>query len=287
MEIRNKVDSQARHREQIQEAEKILLGYIEKRKKQLAELALSTLLELDPGHPKKSEYEIWIRDLDQEVALQQRLDQELLGGRNALLNGEIEQARKHLAALRKIDSWSSLADSLAAEIAAAEEDEEQTGQIDRLKQQFEDSLANGTLTAAEQQLVRLAQLDVPKVTLDFLRLKLEESRILARDQADASELQTAYDQALTRRDWQAAREAAHQFGKRFSGDDRAARLFHQVSEMEAAERRQHSLREGISTLERFVAEGKKREAELALKLLHSLRLDPQHLSALEERVRKL
>ena len=287
MEIRNKVDSQARRREQIQEAEKILLGYIEKQKKQLAELAFSTLLELDPDHPKKSEYEIWIRDLDQEVALQQRLDRELRGGRTALLNGEIEEAKKHLAALRKIDSWSSLADSLASEIAAAEQDEEQTGQIGQLKQQFEDSLANGTLTAAEQQLVRLAQLDVPKVTLDFLRLKLEESRILARDQADASELQAAYDEALARRDWQAAREAAHQFGKRFSGDDRAARLFHQVSEMEASERRQQSLREGISTLERFVAEGKKREAELALKLLHSLRLDPQQLSTLEERVRKL
>ncbi len=281
------MDSQARRREQIQEAEKILLGYIEKQKKQLAELAFSTLLELDPDHPKKSEYEIWIRDLDQEVALQQRLDRELRGGRTALLNGEIEEAKKHLAALRKIDSWSSLADSLASEIAAAEQDEEQTGQIGQLKQQFEDSLANGTLTAAEQQLVRLAQLDVPKVTLDFLRLKLEESRILARDQADASELQAAYDEALARRDWQAAREAAHQFGKRFSGDDRAARLFHQVSEMEASERRQQSLREGISTLERFVAEGKKREAELALKLLHSLRLDPQQLSTLEERVRKL
>ena len=87
--------------------------------------------------------------------------------------------------------------------------------------------------------------------------------------------------------WAAARDVAHRFGKRFKNSPRAAEMFNEVNRREAEQRRQQSIKQGLATLERFLAEGKRGEAELALKLLQGLDLDEAQFAALEERVRKM
>ena len=130
-------------------------------------------------------------------------------------------------------------------------------------------------------------MDVPKLTVDFFRKRLAQAREQAREQAEGEALTAIFRRHLENRDWQSARDVAHRFGERFPDRPEASRFFNQVIEMEAAERRQQSLEQGIATLEKFLAEGKRREAEVAVKLLRQLQLDEQQLARFAERVAKM
>lgn len=281
------MDSQEKRQASLKKAEEIFLQYIQQQKKQLAELAFETLIELAPNHPKRQEFELWLRDLDQEVVLQKRMDETLAAGRAALEQGNLFEARRRLAELRKLDSWADVVGEFELEIQATEKDEAESADIGRLKAIFEEELAARRYEKAEEALHRLNSLDVPKVTLDFLRKHLAESRADSANEAEAAGLAAQVQKHLAAKQWQAAREVAHSFGERFPQNPRAAQLFNQVNEMEAAERRQLSLQEGIQTFERFLAEGRRQEAELALKLLESLNLDQERLAALTLKVRGL
>ena len=79
---------------------------------------------------------------------------------------------------------------------------------------------------------------------------------------------------------------ADQAGKRFPHHPRPSEMFNEVNLREAAERQQESIRQGVAALEQFVAEGKRSEAELALKLLKG-KVDEARFGELEERVRAL
>ena len=281
------VDSQEKRQAGLKKAEEMFLQYIQQQKKQLAELAFETLIELAPNHPKRQEFEIWLRDLDQEVVLQKRMDEALAAGRAALGQRDLVEARRRLEELRKLDSWADVVGEFEAEIQAAAQDEAESADIERLKASFEEHLEARRYQQAEDALKRLAELDVPKVTLDFLRKHLAESRADSADEAEAAAIVSQVEELLAAKQWQAAREVAHSFGERFPTTPRAAQLFNRVNEMEAAERRKLSLQEGIQTFEKFLAAGRRREAELALKLLESLELDKAQLAALELKVRSL
>ena len=281
------MDSQEKHKAGLRKAEEMFLQYIQQQKKQLAELAFETLIELAPNHPKRQEFEIWLRDLDQEVMLKKRLEETLEAGRLALRQGDLSEARRCLQALRKLDSWADVIEQFSAEIEAAQQDEVETADIVRLKAVFEGHLSLRNYHEAEKALATLAALDVPKVTLDFLRKHLAASQANTADEAEATAIVNEVQKHLDAEQWQAAREVAHGFGERFPHNPLAAQLFNQINEKEAAQRRQLSLREGIQTFERFLAEGKKGEAELALKLLEHLDLDKGQLAVLELKVRGL
>jgi len=279
-----KVESEEKARERLRQAEEMLTRYIQQRKKSLAELALEALLEIAPQHPRRDEYRIWVGELDQEVAMQRRIDEQLEAGRAAARAGEMKRAKKHLEALRKLDPWADATEELAAEIAEAEEEEAESADIERLKLDFEKLLEGRHFERAAEGIERLAGRDVPKVTLDFLRKRLEEARSRDRDRLEAEELQARYERALAARDWEGARETAREFGKRFPDRSDAAELFNRVTEVEAAERRKQSIEQGIATFEKLLAEGKRQEAEVALNLLERLHLDAKQLEQLRRRV---
>ncbi len=283
----SEVAGREKRRVNIQTTEEMLTRYIQQRKKPLAELALETLLELVPNHPRRSDYEIWVADLDQEVALQKRIDEQHSGGRVALQTGDLAVAERHLEALRKLDPYAPATETFAEEVDAAQQGQEETADIERLKQEVEKLLEAGKLEEAERELARLGGMDVPKVTIDFLRKRLEATGRRRAEAATARAFETELRKRLAARDWQGARDIAQQYGKRFRGSPRSTELFHEVNRLEAGERRQQSVLEGVATFERFLAEGKRREAELALKLLHSLEVDPAQLAELKRRVEQL
>ncbi len=267
--------------------EEMLVRYIQQRKKPLAELALETLIDLAPNHPRRSDYETWVADLDQELELQRKVERRLDAGRAALRQGDLAGAEKHLGTLRKLDSDGSAAEQLAADVANAAQGRAQSAGIERGKQELERLLAAGQLGAAERQMEQLGRMDVPKVTIELLRKRLEEVRRLLRERAEAEELIAVFDRHVAARDWPNARETAQRFGRRWPTSNRATELFNRVNEREAAQRRQQSVDEGLATLERFLAEGNRQGAELALKLLKRLDLAQQQLARLEERVQAL
>lgn len=268
----------------LHQAEEMLRRYIQQRKKPLAEMALETLLEIAPQHPRLEEYRKWVADLDEELALQRRLDDELAAGRAALLSGDLALARRRLEALGKLDPGGTEAETLARELAVAEQERAESAGIERLKSEVEELIGSGRFDEADRMVERLAAMDVPKLTVDFFRKRLQEARAKARERSEAEGLIAAFNRHLERREWQLARDLAHRFGERFPERSEASKMFNQVTEMEAAERRQQSLEQGIETLEKFLAAGQRREAEVALKLLRQLELDEERLARFAERV---
>ncbi|MCP3959981.1 MAG: hypothetical protein GY719_19225 [bacterium] len=277
-------ESEERRRSNLQATEEMLIRYIQQRMKPLAEMALETLVELSPNHPRRGDYEHWVADLDEEVAHQRRIEEQFDAGRAAVQKGDLRAAEKHLEALHKDDPDSSLSQRLASKIVEATQGQALSAGIQRAKQELEELLAANRLDEAEQQMVRLSRMDIPKVTIDVLRQRLEEGRQKLRDQAEAAKLLKLFEQFVGNGDWPSAREVAQRYGGRFPASERTGELFGRINEMEAAQRRRQSLDEGLAAVELFIDEGKRHEADLALKLLESLALDPAKLERLRERV---
>ncbi len=271
----------------LRRAEEMLMRYIQERKKPLAELALETLLELAPDHPRRQEFEIWVRDLDQELVSQQRIDEHLKVGRQALRLGSMDDAHRALAALRKVDPMGRASELLGSEIEAAVQGQAESADIRRHKDAIEDLIAQRDFPRAEQAMVELSRLDVPKVSIDFLRKRLVQAQARAQDDSDSQDILRTLERQLAAHDWQGARETAHRFGERFPTGTRASELFNRVAEEESAERRKASIRQGVQALEGFLSQGKKHEAALALKLLQNLNIGAEEYQALEARVNAL
>ena len=276
-----------KRRTNLQATEEMLTRYIQQRKKPLAELALTTLIEIAPHHSRRADYETWVADLDQELVLEGKIQQQVADGRAALRRGDLATAKSRLETLRKLDPDSQATGDLAADVTAAAQGQALSADIERAKTRLEELLAAGQLDEAEQQMTRLGEMDVPKVTIDFLRKRLEDHRRQLRDQAAAGELISVFERYLAARDWPNAREVAQRFGQRFPSSPRGAELFARVNDSEAAQRRQQSIREGLATLEGFITQGNRHDAELALKLLSRLDLEPERLAQLDARVRAL
>jgi tetratricopeptide (TPR) repeat protein len=271
----------------LQTTEEMLLRYIQQRKKPLAQLALDTLIEIVPQHPKLPDYKLWVKDLDQEVLLQGRINNILNSGRQALSSGNVAEARKHLEQLQKLDPVSPAVGELAAAVDSHQREREASVGIDRYKKEVEEAIAKRQVEAARQALAHLGALDVPKITLDFYQKRLGELQQKMRDEVETSAIGAEFEKLLQGRDWSAARDVARRYGERFPHDPRGAELFNRVNHLEASQRREQAKEQGIATLEQFIAQGRKHEAELALKLLRGMSIEPARLAALEEKVKVL
>ncbi len=95
-----------------------------------------------------------------------------------------------------------------------------------------------------------------------------------------------FQQYLTAYRWQKARDVARQAGQAFPRHPRPAEMFHEVDLREAEERRQESIIQGVASLERFISQGQREEARLALKLLKG-KIDEERFASFEERVGSL
>lgn len=276
-----------KRRANLKRAEDMLTQAIQQRKKTLAQMALETLQEIAPNHPQLGEYEIWVRDLDQEVALQQRIDTFVRTGREALQAGDVDKANEQLEALRSLDPWSQATDDLADEIEAAQRGAEARSGIDRLKQEIQDALAARDAGAAQRGLEQLGSMDVPKITLDTYAKRIRDLRQSLQDESEASSLEKRFSEALDAGDYARAREIAREFGRRFPSDPHGTELFNRVAEVEAGERRKASVQQGIEQVERFLAAGDKAQAAMALRVVRSMAPDDPKLPELQARVESL
>lgn len=277
-------EREQKRRANLRTAEEMLVGYIQQRKKQMAQMALETLLEIAPDHPRRADYTVWVSDLDKEVELQKRVEEQLRAGRAALRAGDFDDAKRRLDTLRKVDPNAAATGQLAGEIEQAEQGIAHRADVERAKQRFEELLQTGAVEEAARLIDGLSRLDLPKVTLDFLRKRLADTHAKVRDEAEKQAARIRFQRHLESRDWQAARDLAQRFGERFPEGDEAARMFSEVNRREGDERRQQSLEQGVATLEKFIAAGKRKEAELVLKVLRGLDVDAAQLARYEARV---
>lgn len=273
-------------RANVRKAEEMLLRYIEQRKKTAAGFALDALREIAPDYPRLAEYEIWVRDLDLEAAQQRQLDEELAAGRLALQVGDLAVARRHLGKLEELDPSALATAQLATEISQAEAGQAESADIEGIKARFEAHVAALRLSEAARELEELSRHAVPKVTLDRMGARLVEARRTEHDQREMAAFEELFRGHVAEHRWQKARDVARQAGQRFPAHPRPAEMFNEVSLWEAEDRRQESIRQGVATLEQFIAQGQRGDAELALKLLKD-KIEPQQLAQYEERVRAL
>jgi hypothetical protein len=100
-------------------------------------------------------------------------------------------------------------------------------------------------------------------------------------------LEWLYRTLLAERDWQGAREAAHELGVAAPESPRAGEMFTEVERLEATQRREQAMEQGVKQVETFVEQGDAARAELALKILVQMDPENRHRKRLEKQVKAL
>jgi tRNA A-37 threonylcarbamoyl transferase component Bud32 len=275
----------AERRARVDEAETMFERYLKKKQLSLARLALETLIDLAPTHPKRTDYEAWVEVLAEEVEEERRADQALAAGREALVRGDFRAARRHLVALRKADE--DRAAAFESEVALAEREAEETADFEESRERFERLLADRRLEEAQQEIRTLAEMGAAKVTLDLYRSRLDEALESARGEAQLEAFLEAFRGRMEAGDFPGAREVAGELQRTSPDDPRPSELLAEVARREGEADRRRSIEQGEAQVERFIAAGDGAKAALALKVL--VQMAPQHKKrkAFEKRIAKL
>ena len=268
----------------VAETEQVLAGYLQRKQLPLARLALDTLLEIQPDHPRRLEYESRIQDLGDEGEKTRRAEAAQAAGRAALERRDFAAARRELENVARYDPSGDRAEAFSRELEEAERGSQQSTEIARRRKRLEEHIAAERAVDARTELDALAKLDVPRVTLDFYREQLAElrGRIQLEERAGVSEQR--YRQAVQDHNWFAAREVAQELGGHLPTSGRAAEMFAEVDRLEAVHRRQQSVEQGVRQVETFIEQGDAAKAELALKILLQMDPDNRHRKRLEKQV---
>ena len=271
----------------VREAERLLDRYIREKKQKLASMALEALCDLYPNHPKRGDYESWVRLLDEEAEEERRAEESLARAREALTRGDFAVARKALEELDRTAPSERFAETLRVEIAEAEKSRRQSSDVEECKERARTLLEEGRLTDAEREIETLADLEITKVTVDFFRRRLEEERSREQKQELSQGLEERYRQRVASKDWFGARETALELERLLPESRRAAEMFAEVNRLEELDRRQASIEQGVKQIEGYLADGRVAEAELGLKIL--AQMDPQNPNCqlFEQRINEL
>ena len=280
--------AQEREREKVilraAETEQVLVNYLQKKQLPLARLALETLLEIQPNHPKRADYEGWVNLLADEAGKAKRADAALAAGREALARRDFQAARRELETIARNDPTGKRAEAFSHELEAAERALQEAAEIDQRKRRFEELLAAHRVVEAKEELDALSKLDMPRVTLDFLREQLAEARASIQREETEAVFEQRYRQSLADHDWFAAREVAQELGTALPSSPRAAAMFAEVERLEAIQRRQQAVEQGVRQVETFIEQGDAAKAELALKILVQMDPENRHRKRLERQV---
>ena len=287
-------EEQAEQQRRTAETEQVLAGYLKRRQLPLARLALDTLLELAPAHPRRAELEAAIDKLARELEQQKRAEKALEAGRAALAQGDLRAARRELEVLVRGDLGPPASSPVAAkaeafrvELAAAERSQRQGSQVEERRKRLEQLLAARNVAEAERELEQLAALEVTRVTLDAYRAQLEEIRRQASAKERLVEFERRYKILADHEDWIGARQIAREVQTALPGHPRAAEMYADLERREAEHRRQQTVAQGIQQIETFIAQKDAAKAELALKVLLQMDPDNKHRKRLEKAVRGL
>jgi len=280
--------AQAREREAVvrraAETEQVLANYLQKKQLPLARLALETLLEIQPNHPKRADYEGWIQLLADEGEKVKRAETALAAGRAALERGDFKAARHELETVARNDPTGARAEAFNHELETAEREAQQSAEIERCRRRFEELLAAHRVVEAKQELDALAKLDVPRVTLDFYREQWAEVRTGIQHEEQSAVFERRYRQTIEDHDWFAARDVARELADSQPGSPRAAAMFAEVERVEAIHRRQQAVEQGVQQVEAFIGQGDSAKAELALRILVQMDPENRHRKRLEKAV---
>jgi tRNA A-37 threonylcarbamoyl transferase component Bud32 len=280
-------EAQSERRQRVRETEQLVERYVAERKQTLAQLALDTLVDLHPTHPKRSDYEAWVKFLAAEVERAQQAQETLAAGREALRRGDLRAARRQLDLLEKNDQGEMLSAALAHELDEAERDRRQEAGFQEHRQRFDDAVERGRFDEARRELETLHDFEVTKVTLDFCQKRLQDAEDEARRESLQEAFERRYREQLAVKDWFAARQLARELQAALPQSQRPAQMLAEVARLSEIVQRQEAAEQGVRQVEAFIAARKADEAELALKILVQMDPDNPQRRRLERQVRGL
>ncbi len=269
------------------ETEQLLERYIREHKQSLARFALESLLDLMPNHPRRSDYEAWVGLMGEEAEQLKSAGEVLDQGRDALMHGDLDAARRRLGELEDADPSHDLADRLRVELEEAEKSARSGAELDRRRDRLEQLIEERRLSDAARELERLSAAGLARVSVESYRLRMADIAALAERESNAQQFEKRYRERVQGHDWAAAREVALEFSRAAPDSPRPAQLFAEVSRLEEIHRKQQSIEQGIQQLEKFLADGKLSEAEMTLKIVVQMAPDHPQRTHLEQRVRAL
>jgi len=269
----------------ISETEQVLTQYLQRKQLPLARLALETLTELSPAHHKRTDYEGLVGLLAKEVEQDKRVESALAAGRAAVARKDFTAARQELENVARSDAAGQRAEALATELETAERQARQESSVEERTRSLEKALAEHRVSDAERDLQELSQLGLARVTFDYYRERVSEARSRNNQQETLARLEWIYKRHLGERDWMGARDAAGELGKSFPSSPRAAEMFSEIERLEAEQRHEQAVEQGVHQIEGFVEAGNAAMAELALKILVQMDPENRHRKRLEKQVR--
>jgi len=280
--------AQAREREtqtlRAGETEQVLTSYLQRKQLPLARLALETLLEIRPDHPKRADYEGWIQLLADEAEKAKRAEAAFAAGREAIARKDFQAARRELETIARNDAGGKRTEAFNDELERAGREAQENVEIEQRRKRFEELIAAHRVVDAREELDALSKLDVPRITLDFYREQLAEARAGIQKEEQDAVFARRYRQAVEEHDWFAAREVAQELGRAQAGSPRATAMFAEIERLETIHRRQQALEQGVQQVETFIRQGDAAKAELALKILVQMDPENRHRKRLEKQV---
>ena len=266
------------------ETEQVLTNYLQRKQLPLARLALETLLEIQPDHPRRADYEGWIQLLADEAEKAKRAEAAFAAGREALARKDFQAARRELETIARNDAGGKRTEAFNDELERAGREARENVEIEQRRKRFEELIAAHRVVDAREELDALSKLDVPRITLDFYREQLAEARAgIQKEERDAV-FSRRYRQAVEEHDWFAAREVAQELGRAQPESPRATAMFAEIERLETIHRRQQALEQGVQQVEAFIRQGDAAKAELALKILVQMDPENRHRKRLEKAV---
>ena len=266
------------------ETEQVLTNYLQRKQLPLARLALETLLEIRPDHPKRADYEGWIQLLADEAEKAKRAEAAFAAGREALARKDFQAARRELETIARNDAGGKRTEAFNDELERAERETRENAEIEQRRKRFEELIAAHRVVEAKEELDAIAKLDVPRITLDFYREQLAEARAGIQKEEQDAVFARRYRQSIEDHNWSAAREIARELEAAQPSSPRATAMFSEVDRLESIHRRQQALEQGVHQVEAFIAQGEAAKAELALKILVQMDPENRHRKRLEKAV---
>jgi serine/threonine protein kinase len=271
----------------VSETEQVLGQYLQRKQLPLARLALETLTELHPDHPKQADYEGWIEMLGKEVEQDKRVEAALAAGRAALARRDLAAARRELEIAARNDPSGKKTAALAEELERADREASQDAEAGRRMRDLEKALADHRLADADRLVEELSHYDVPRVTLDSFRERVRDARNADQLQEKVKSIEWIYRKHIQERDWFRAREAASDLERAAPSSPRVAQMFSEIERLESTHRREQAVEQGVRQVEAFIEKGDVPKAELALKILVQMDPENRHRKRLEKQVKAL
>ncbi len=288
--LRNRLQrkrDQEQIREQVKEAEGLVDKYLKQGHKTLADMALETLLEMHPTHPRREDFENWVEILGEEETQKERAEEALNIGREAIERGDFKTARKQMETAARFDPSGRLVEPFMQELEEAQQELTETEEFEERKKRFEAALEAAQLDDAEAALRSIADLGIPKLTLSLYSNRLEEARAREKESSVSGPYDERFQRCCEAGDWEGARDAARGLNDTLPNSRRAAEMFAEVDRLQRNSQRQSSLDQGVRQIEASIAAGDADGATLALRILVQMAPQDPRWAQLQSKIQAL